>query len=110
MNNTRTQVRVADILSVVYGHPRGTFLDRAAGEIPWCCVEVVTKDRSYNFVAKSGSDAIDIVVALRILSGKKHQHISRGSLLWEKVRLRMDHIAKRKKKSRKELLVEALKK
>ena len=91
-----------------YGRPRGTFLDRAAGEIPWCCVEVVTKDRSYHFVARSASDAIDIVVALRILSGKKKQHTSRGSLLWEKVRLRMDHISKKSKKSRKELLVDAL--
>ena len=105
----KDKIRVSDILSVEYGRPSGTFLDRAQDEIPWCCVEVITKNRSYHFVAKNASDAIDVVVALRVLSGKKKQHTSRGSLLWDKIRLRLDHIAKKKKKSRKELLVEALK-
>lgn len=104
---THDKISIRDVLRVDYGPFRGTFLSRAKGERPWCTFTIVTKVRSYNFAAKSDMDAIDVVSALRELSGKGNP--SRGHLLWNRTRLRLDEASKRSRKSKSALIVDALK-
>jgi len=105
------KVPLKTIASVSYGRPEGTFLSRAKSEQPWRCFTVKTKGakgRSYDFVAGKAADAIDAVLALQRLAQLSSQN--KGHFLWDKVRLRMDCICHKLKKSREELIASALSK
>jgi hypothetical protein len=110
-----TLVPLREVESVVYGMRSPTLLDRAAAlqTRPWRCFYIRTSKRTYNFAARSSSDAVTMCAALQTLVAKARAGgrsslpggvRSRGSLLWRQLCWRLDEAASKRGVTRSSLI------
>jgi len=93
----KTKIPLTDITAVFYGVCTPNLL-RHIGytKEPWCCFSFRTKERTYDFVASSGTVATYFVFGIQQLSQSTMRH-SFGRLLIRRMRMRLMYIAARNK-------------